>query len=833
MYFGQKIHPLNFAYCEHVRASDADAALEFASDAGVVRMSAFDLGGLGIKLAFDNSHVSDKTNYSDGVAPEHRATGRALRATEISSLEASGFLWANDALRIVANDAGLSIQFTAGGELTAPAAGGVSSPAATTYKGDPAARIPLRGLGVNGRQTILNLTFGRARAAYGCGERTGRLNKLGKCFDHWTVDVVDVHKHHWQTDDYDPAYVAIPFVILQFAGGAHCGLFFDNPERVLLDLGKRLQGTLMYQSLGANTDLYLLPGPTLRDVTRRFSTLTGRGALPALWALGHHQCRWGYGCEADFRQLQSRFREHDIPVSAFWYDIDYMDAYRVFTWNRTAFPDPARLNQDLKADGIHTVAIVDPGVKRDPGYAVYDSGKARAVFCQTESGRDYIGQVWPGDTLFPDFTLEKTRQWWAEQLADWMRASALDGAWLDMNDPATGESRAEEMRFDHGRLPHAKYHNQYAHFMARASRRGCDALDPEGRPFLLTRSASTGSQRHTAVWTGDNASNWQHLRMSIPCTLNLGLSGIAFNGPDVGGFMGNTTAELLTRWYQAGFLFPFFRNHSCQGTAAQEPWIFGPVVRERIAAVIRTRYRLLPYLYQCFFEHWLHGDPVLRPIFYHEENAGAGATGLENVDDEFLVGDALLHAPMLQSVEENRPIQRADDSRECQVRTILLPPGWWYDLNLGQWTEGGRGFAYAVAHDETPLFARDGAIVPYFNGPLRTALTDFRAALELHIFSKEKPAHRTFYLDDQQTRAYQRGAYNTLEIHAGFVGENDAFLEIHEQGSLPIGSVSFSPVFYGRENSELQVRRDDSRNEHLRVTTSTRRWLARELPVLV
>ncbi len=343
---------------------------------------------------------------------------------------------------------------------------------------------------------------------YGFGERTRRLNKLGDSADCLNVDVVAVFRHTYGRDDYDPTYVAIPLAILKISE-RFLGLFFDNPGRAILDAGKCRPGEFWYQSLGGNTDLYLLAGPSLAEVVRRYTALTGRAPLPPLWALGYHQCRWGYQHEAEFRELAAQFAAADVPISALWYDIDYMDSYRLFTWDRVDFPDPASLNRDLKAAGIRAVTIVDPGVKREPGYPVYDSGREHAAFCQTASGREYVGKVWPGDTVFPDFTLETTRDWWAGWLADFLRDGAVDGAWLDMNDPATGYSRTEEMRFDHGAIPHDRYHNQYAHFMAMASRAACDRLDPDGRPFLLTRSACAGTQRYSAVWTGDNASNWQ------------------------------------------------------------------------------------------------------------------------------------------------------------------------------------------------------------------------------------------------------------------------------------------------------------------------------------
>lgn len=881
MYFGQTVHPLNFNYTDSVRVAAVrpDGGVEFSGAGFQVGVSCTELGDFCTKLSLDSSHVADKTNYSDGIAPEWRDAGRDVAAAEVrergaqrklarsagsakknrrggagTDPDTGRFVFTTACAKIVADARGLHLAWTTGGELSTPPAAGVLPPArtsssTTTTPAVAPAPLFIGGLGTNGSQTILNFWLGDAGgplAAYGFGERTRGLNKLGKRMECWNVDVVDVHAHHHGRDDYDPMYVAIPLAILK-TGTGHCvGLYFDNPERTVLDVGKRLPGVLMYQALGSNTDLYLLAGPTLRDVVRNFSTLTGRGELPPLWALGHHQCRWGYENEEDLLHLQEKFARFDIPVSAFWYDIDYMDGYRVFTWDPADFPDPGRFNRALKADGIHTVAIVDPGVKREGGYRVYDAGRRRGVFCQTGHGREFVGNVWPGETVFPDFTQERARDWWARELADWMKASALDGAWLDMNDPATSETSPDEMHFGPGgEIAHEKFHNQYAHFMAMASRAACDRLDADSRPFLLTRSGYTGTQRFSAIWTGDNSSNWPHLRMSIPCTLNLGLSGVAFNGPDVGGFLGNTTEELLTRWYQAGWLFPFFRNHSVRDSKPQEPWQFGSVACERIADVIRTRYRILPYLYQVFFEHWRKGDPVLRPMVYHY---GDTESGWENVDDQFLLGDALLHAPMLYSREENPPVTLADGTL-AQLRDVRLPAGWWFDLNRGRWVEGGRALTqYAVGFDESPLFVRDGAIVPFFNGPLHNALTDYRK-LELHIFSREKPARLTFYADDGKTRAYQRGGYRALQIEASFFPEvptkregasatveiTGGDTDVGQAATTNVATPTFTTVFYGTESLgagpvEARLMRD-GRTKKLTLHPATRRWVSREISV--
>lgn len=860
MYFGQTIHPLNFAYAERVALTATGDAVEFSSTAdhhlhhdggenaspsSLARVRCRELAPWVVKLTVENGRVTDRRQDSDGLAPAWRDAGRTVVPSPAPGTGSEdGFVFAIAGFTVRATGAGLDLTWATGGRLTPTTSAATDRAHVATATGKPGPRQPLGGIGTNGCQTALHWDLGGATAALGFGERAGRLNKLGQGFDHHTVDVVAVHAHSWQRDDFDPGYVAIPLAILKLAGGAYVGLFFDNPERAVLDVGRRLAGVLMHQATDADTDLYLLAGPTLRDVTRHFAELTGRAELPPLWAIGHHQCRWGYRTEADFRALAARFAEYDIPTGAFWYDIDYMDGYRVFTWDRRNFPEPRRLNEDLKTQGIYTVAIVDPGVKHDPGYPVYDSGTAANAFCRAASGRPYVGSVWPGDTLFPDYTQAHARDWWAGLLARWLDESAVDGAWLDMNDPATGDTSPDEMRFDGGRVPHARFHNQYGHFMARASRAAFEKLDPRRRPFLLTRSGATGTQRHAAIWNGDNASNWQHLRMSIPCTLNLGLSGVAFNGPDVGGFMGNTTAELLTRWYQAGFLFPFFRNHSCEGTKNQEPWEFGPLVRGRIADVIRTRYRLLPYVYQLFWEHFLHGDPLLRPLCYEFDDPG-----LEHVDDQFLLGPHLLAAPMLRSLDEEHAL--LVDGRPVQFRAVTLPGGgstgtWWFDLRRGEWLAGGQTLHYPVGLDESPLFVRDGAIIPYHGGPLANAHTDFRETVELHVFSRAAPAVGHYHLDDQRTRAYLLdGQHNRATFRAGRrddgsgSGNGGWFFDVEETGPLPTGGTAWTPVFYG-ETPSLE---EDSlggatplfvngARRPAPLARGTRRWVGRDVSVL-
>lgn len=791
MHFGQKTHPLNFEYGSRL-AINADS-IDIAGDTFSARIHCADITDGCTRLRFDNAKVLDKRNYSDGILEGYRQ-GRPVQP---QPADASALLsTASGTFEI--GPARLKVRMNSGAGLETVA----------------------DGMGFNGEKFILTFNVTDASGFYGFGERTKRLNKRGDSLDFWTIDVVAILRHTYHRHDYDPTYVAVPFAILK-AGGLFTGLYFDNPGRVVMDVEHSLPGQFSYQSVTGNTDLYFIDGPRLRDVVRRFTQLTGRAPLPPLWSLGYHQSRWGYQREADFIELKNNFERFAIPVSALWHDIDYMDGYRLFTWDNQDYPAPAALHNQLKEKGIRTMAIIDPGVKREAGYPVYDSG--HEYFCKTASGREFVGRAWPGDVVFPDFTLASTRDWWADWLAAFLEESAVDGVWLDMNDPATGDSDPDDMLFEHGDVPHDRYHNQYAHFMAKASLQAFTQLNPDGRPFLLTRSGFTGTQRYCALWTGDNASNWQHLRMSIPNTLNLGLSGIAFNGPDVGGHMEHTTAELMVRWYQAGFLFPFFRNHSNWIARPQEPWQFGPDCMAHIHAAISTRYRLLPYLYTCFFHHYLTGDPILRPLLYEYDGEW-----FDNLDDQFLVGDALMVAPIVDGDRYGHEIVK--DGKPCQLRHILFPAGWWFDLNQGKWLQGGGILPYTVAFNEVPLFMRDGAVIPYYQGILNNSLIELNN-LELHIFSKAQPGKLTYFIDDQQTRAYQAGHYTTVQIEAT-LGDGELQVTLLESGDYPTEAVNFTPVLYGCQGEWRAVITRQGTREARPLKPAHRPWLCKSIPVL-
>lgn len=627
--------------------------------------------------------------------------------------------------------------------------------------------------GVCGTAWMLQFQPDPAYRFYGMGEKLGGLEKSGTRTKFWNTDVMaDFAISDIERGITDPMYVSIPWLVVK-RQGRYLGILVDNPYAVFISANGRIGSSASPQDaqsrvkfyLGSDKglpDVWIIVGPDLPSLTRKYQRLVGTTPLPPLWSLGHHQCRWGYAGPKDLRRIRARFRQYRIPNDGLWLDIDYMQDFKVFTFNSRHFKDVAAEIAELQATGQHVVPILDPGVKNEEGYSVRDDGLRHKVFCLTPEGKPYSGFVWPGNSLFPDFCREDASRWWAA----WVRRFAghgIHGAWLDMNDPSVGPVEYDNMLFDAGTETHDSYHNQYALGMARASRAGFLAAHPDRRPFLISRSGFTGIQKYAAIWTGDNLSSDTYVKGSIPCSLNLALSGIPFNGPDVPGFARDATAELMVRWYKAGFLFPFLRNHCCHGNRDQEPWVFGARVRQIVAHLIRLRYKLMPYLYNLFVEHESSGEAVMRPCFYDFP----GDEGLDRLDDQYMLGPALMHAPVVE----------ADVDR----RKLRLPQADWFDLGAGHWRRGGRTVTAIPTAGGTPLYARRGCLVSMTPGLPTDNRIDL-ANIELHCFLKPgDTATYRYRCDDGETFAYRRGERSdvTLTVAARrdrldlFIGDAD------------------------------------------------------------
>jgi alpha-glucosidase len=530
---------------------------------------------------------------------------------------------------------------------------------------------------------------------FGCGERTGELDKTGTRQLFWNVDPPRGH-----TALQNNLYASIPFTLALHEGQAW-GLFCDSATRVEFDLAHDDPQLARFGAIHGDLVYYVFCGPTPRDVLARYTDLTGHTPMPPLWALGYGQSRFSYETADEVREIARSFRERDIPCDTLYFDIDTLDGYRDFTWNPATFPDPKGLLAELKAMGFHAASIVDAGVKVDDGYSVYGEGHARDLFCKTPHGDDYQNAVWPGVCTFPDFTNPQTRAWWGEQHRALLDAG-VEGIWADMNEPGLFIPLNSTMPPDvvhpgDGRAQlHIQVHNAYGSLMVQAAREGMLRLRPERRPFVLSRSGYAGIQRHASLWTGDNSSTWDHLTMSISQLNNLGLSGVAWAGVDIGGYYGDATGELLARWMEFGIFQPFCRNHSEKETRHQEPWVFGEPYESACRDMLKLRQRLLPYIYTLFEECHRTGAPILRPLLWaHPEDSAT-----YSLDDEFLLGDSLLVAPV------TRP--------GVEYRHVYLPRGTWFHFWTGARLDGpahvlahaplGRPAIYVRANNALPLW---------------------------------------------------------------------------------------------------------------------------------
>jgi alpha-glucosidase len=592
------------------------------------------------------------------------------------------------------------------------------------------------GLGFRGDGVFCTRRLVEAEAIYGLGEKAFNLNLRGRKLEMWNTDPAV-----YSPGD-DPIDLNIPMLVALREGRAY-GLFFDNPGRARFDLGQACPDRLRYEADSGELCAYFFAGPNIADVLARYTQLTGRMPLPPRWMLGYHQSRWSYESAAEVRTLAAEFRRRRIPCDVIHLDIHYLDGYRVFTWDQERFPDPPRLLAELREQGFRAISILDPGVKVDPGYAVHDEGLVRDAFCKLPDGRRFVGPVWPGECYFPDFTDAGTRAWWGELYAPLLDAG-VSGFWNDMNEPAVfgGEVPANVVHNYEGRgASHAEIHNVYGLQMARASAEGMRELRPDERVPIISRAGYAGLQRHALVWTADNESTWAQLRLGVSMCLNLGLSGMVLCGPDTGGFAGDCDGELLARWTQVGALTPFFRNHSALGTARQEPWVFGEPYESICRRWIELRYELLPTIYTAAWQAAQTGLPMMRPLAL----AFPGDMRTYSLDDQFLLGDALLAAPI------GHPGQRS--------RRVYLPGGVWYDFWTG---EPLSGDVEADAPLELmPLYVRAGSVLPM--GPVMQSTDEWPPkALKLHVYPGD--GESWLYEDDGRSLAYQRGEFRVTRF---------------------------------------------------------------------
>lgn len=574
---------------------------------------------------------------------------------------------------------------------------------------------------------------------FGCGERIGALDKTGSHQVFWNIDPPQGH-----TALQNNLYVSIPFTLVM-AHGQAWGLFLDSSGKVEFDLAAEHPERSWFGTASGDLIYYVFCGPTPQAVLARYTELTGHTPLPPLWSLGNGQSRFSYETAEEVRSIARSFRERDIPCDSLYLDIDVLDGYRVFTWNKEHFPDPDGLLSELREMGFHVVCIVDAGVKVDEQYPVYLDGKQRDLYCKTVKGDDFQNAVWPGVCVFPDFINPEAREWWGTQHRALLDAG-IAGIWCDMNEPALFIPLNSTMPLDvvhrgtDGPRLHLQAHNAYGSLMVQATREGLLRLQPHHRPLVISRAGYAGIQRHALLWTGDNLSTWEHFFTSMAQLQNLGLSGVGWVGVDVGGFYFHSNGELLTRWTEFGIFQPFCRNHSEKQTRHQEPWVFGEPYETICRTMLQLRQRLIPYLYTLFEECHRTGAPLLRPLFWAYPEDAATYT----LEDEFLCGDALLVAPI------TRP--------GAEYRHVYIPQGEWFHYWSGTRIEGP---AHILAHaplGQPALYVKANTALPLWPG-MNYVGEQANDPLTFLLYPAEGRNQATLYEDAGDGYEYVNGVY--------------------------------------------------------------------------
>lgn len=607
---------------------------------------------------------------------------------------------------------------------------------------------------------------------YGLGDKPTDLNLRGKRLQLWGSDTYGFQK------ETDPIYKNIPFFL-----GLHrkvgYGIFFDNTFKSFFDFGMERKDAFSFWAEGGEMNYYFIYGPKLIDVTASYTCLTGKPEMPPLWALGYQQSKWSYYPEKVVKDLAATFRKKQIPCDVIHLDIDYMDGFRCFTWNHEHFPNPKKMISELAERGFKTVVIIDPGIKIDPNYWVYQEGLKNDYFCKRTDGPLFKGSVWPGLCNFPDFTNPKVREWWAGLFED-LIATGVNGVWNDMNEPAVFEEGTFpiDVRHDYDGHPcsHRKGHNVYGMQMIRATKAGFKKFSKDKRPFTITRSAYSGAQRYAAVWTGDNIASWDHLKFANVQCQRLSASGFSFNGSDIGGFIESPDGELYTRWIQMAVFHPFFRTHSSGDHGEKEPWTFGKEYQTIIKKYIELRYQLLPYMYSAFWQYATYGIPMIKSL--HMLDQGDYETFYRK--EEFMLGDNILVCPL---------------SKKQNGRLIYLPTGtWYYFFDDTTYTNTGEIW-FDIPIDKMPIFIKAGSVIPF--NPIMQYVGEKKVdVLTLHVYFGTEKTKSVLYVDHGEGYEYQHGAFRVSTFEA--IGDSYSFnLEQFTEGPFTPEYKEYKIVVHG------------------------------------
>lgn len=587
----------------------------------------------------------------------------------------------------------------------------------------------------NGRSTA-SIQVGDADL-YGCGETYGGLRLNGE-----TIGFYNKDNGAYAAEGGKRLYQSHPWVLGVRKDGTAFGIIADNTWRSKVTLNT----AVTFESEGPAFRIVVIERQNPTDVLKELAALSGTIELPPLWALGYQQSRFSYVPDKRALEVGETFRKENIPCDVVWMDIDYMDGFRIFTFDPAKYPNPKEFNDKMHANKFKTVFMIDPAPKADSSYSVFQQASAYDYWVKDKYGKPYFGKMWPGKCAWPDFTRPDVRLWWSGLYKDFM-ANGIDGIWNDVNEPQNSEGADGTLPDDcmHGGGdglapgPHLRYHNLYAYYMVKATREGIRHANPAKRPFVLSRANFLGGQRYAATWTGDNFSSDDHMRHSIPMTLNMGLTCQVFNGADIGGFLGDCTPDLLAKWTAIGIYFPFARNHSCEGTKDQEPWAMGKATENVCRTAINRRYRLLPYYYTLFEEASENGLPIMRPVFMADVND----LDLRSEDQAFTIGRDLLVVPRW-------------------AKNAKLPKGNWQEFRMESVDDGFQA----------TLKLREGAALPLAN--LYQNTVDYKSDSLTVVINPDADGNALGYLyeDDGDGYGYKNGDFAKYMIKVSRKGKN-------------------------------------------------------------
>ncbi|KAF2069359.1 hypothetical protein CYY_009321 [Polysphondylium violaceum] len=642
----------------------------------------------------------------------------------------------------------------------------------------------------------LDFTFAGSQTIYGIPEHSTSLalkTTKGEGINEQPYRLYNLDVFEYEIDKTMALYGAVPLIISHDTSKT-VALFWLNAAETFVDIedvvdkqNRKSKNTHWISETGA-MDFFLLAGPTPTDIFKQYATLTGTTALPQLFSLGYHQCRWNYKSEDDVKDVDEKFDENNIPYDVIWLDIEHTDGKRYFTWDKNNFPTPADMQNIIGAKQRKMVTIVDPHIKRDNNYYIHSEATSKGYYVKNKDNNDYEGWCWPGSSSYLDFTSKEVRSWWSSNFAyDRYKDSTPNlYIWNDMNEPSVFNGPEVSMHKDakhHGDVEHRDIHNLYGFYYHMATADGLVQRNKEqnDRSFVLSRAFFAGSQRIGAIWTGDNAAQWSHLEISNPMLLSLNLAGITFSGADVGGFFGNPEPELLARWYQAGAFQPFFRGHAHIDSRRREPWLFGEPYTSVIREAIVKRYSYLPLWYTTFYQNTLTGAPVMRPLWVEFPKEEA----LFKIDDQFMVGDSLLVKPV---------------TKQGQTTTSVILPGKdtkqvWYDVDTG------KQYPASTIEVETPLekipvYQRGGSVIPKKERIRRSSSQMKHDPYTIQIaLSTDQSAYGELFVDDEHSFAYQKGDF----IYKSFTFKDNVltYKDVNKSSSFKSNNKIEKIVIYG------------------------------------